>query len=97
MAVGVLLEIPGMTQDQYDAVAMRLGWAQPHPPLPPGLLIHTSGPTERGWRIFDVWDSEESFRRFSSVAVPRALQGLNIPQYTPQVFQLHHMLGPSTG
>ena len=33
-------------------------------PLPDGLLLHAAGPTEEGFRIIGVWDSEEAWQRF---------------------------------
>ena len=29
-----------------------------------GLVAHVSGPTAAGWRIIDVWESEEEYHRF---------------------------------
>jgi len=29
-----------------------------------GLVAHVSGPTTGGWRIIDVWESEEEYHRF---------------------------------
>ena len=31
---------------------------------PAGLIIHTAGPTESGWRVVDVWESEETMNAF---------------------------------
>jgi len=32
--------------------------------LPEGLIIHTAGPSEDGWYVYDVWESREAFERF---------------------------------
>ena len=56
MAVVTLLEFPGMTQDQYT----RVGTLLP-PGAPEGILYHTCGPVRDGWRIVDVWESQEAF------------------------------------
>jgi hypothetical protein len=34
--------------------------------LPPGLILHVAGPTDEGFRIIDVWESEASWQRFRS-------------------------------
>jgi hypothetical protein len=33
---------------------------------PPGLILHVAGPTDEGFRIIDVWESEEAWRRFEA-------------------------------
>jgi hypothetical protein len=33
--------------------------------LPPGAPSHVAGPTPRGWREVDVWESEQAFERFA--------------------------------
>ena len=32
---------------------------------PSGLILHAAGPTDEGFRIIDVWESEEAWRRFA--------------------------------
>jgi hypothetical protein len=66
MAVGILQMIPGGTKEQYDQVNQEL-FGQPTPPLdqlPEGLIMHSAGPAEGGWYIYDVWESKEDFERF---------------------------------
>ena len=31
---------------------------------PNGLLLHVAGPTDEGFRIIEVWESEDAWRRF---------------------------------
>ena len=66
MAIGIVHEIPGGTQDDYDKIAKALGqdsfdslsdW-----PVE-GILCHIAGPYDGGWRVVDVWESEEASRR----------------------------------
>jgi hypothetical protein len=64
---GVLQEMPGVREDEYRQVEKHLG-----PDRPPGLLAHVAGPAESGWRIINVWESEEAFRRFQSERLIRA-------------------------
>jgi len=60
MAVVVMQEIKGMTQQQYDQVtAMMEG------KLPPGALVHTASVMEGGMRIIDVWESQAAFEKFA--------------------------------
>jgi hypothetical protein len=32
---------------------------------PPGLLLHVAGPTDEGFRIIEIWESEVTWQRFS--------------------------------
>jgi hypothetical protein len=93
-AVAVFIDIPTMTREQYDAIIARLGWDRAGVALPEGLVVHAAGPTDGGWRIVDIWASEDSFRNFSSGAIRNAVEGLGIPAYTPEVIPLHHVARP---
>lgn len=33
-------------------------------PIPAGLIVHAAGPTEEGFRVVGVWESEEAWRSF---------------------------------
>lgn len=64
---GVVQDMPAVNDAEYHLVEKHLG-----PNRPPGLISHVSGPTENGWRIINVWESEEDFRRFQSQRLLRA-------------------------
>ena len=66
MAVGMLMMIPGGTKEQYDQVNTEMfGQAAPAlDQLPDGLIMHSAGPAEGGWYIYDVWESKEACERF---------------------------------
>lgn len=67
MPFGVLQDMPGVSEAEYKLVEAHLG-----PDRPPGLLAHVAGPTDEGWRVVNVWESEEAFRRFQSERLIRA-------------------------
>jgi hypothetical protein len=67
MTYGVMQEMPGISEREYHQVEQHLG-----PDRPPGLLAHAAGPTETGWRIIDVWESEAAFRTFVSERLLKA-------------------------
>ena len=94
MAIGVLHEIPGGTAEQYEEVVQRLsdgrGLNSPTDWPVEGLLVHTAGPTDSGWRVVDVWESEEAFRAFGDVLVP-VLQEVGLGG-APDVFELHNFV-----
>lgn len=33
-------------------------------PAPEGLILHAAGPTDEGFRIIEVWESEDAWERF---------------------------------
>lgn len=63
MAWAHFVTYPGGTEAQYRAVKDELGSAHTDAP---GRLFLTAGASERGWQIFMVWDSPESFQRWAS-------------------------------
>jgi hypothetical protein len=52
MAVAMLLEWPGVTLEQYDAVVRDLDLGGK---AGPGGIFHVAGPGEGGLRVVDVW------------------------------------------
>jgi hypothetical protein len=92
MTIGVLIDIPGCTAQQYDQVVAAIGLAPPHPTRPPGLLSHVGGATPAGWRIFDVWESREDYERFAREHVAPALVAASIPPFQPHVTELHNVV-----
>jgi hypothetical protein len=75
MAYGVVHHFPGGTQEQYDASIAAV-----HPSLtelPEGQIFHAAGPSEGGWTIMAVHDSQESWERFrDGVLIPRMEAGI---------------------
>jgi len=94
MPIGALFEADGFTERQYDAVLERvresLGEAGPE-----GCLVHVAGPTEGGWRVIEVWESEEAQRRFQEDVLDAAFAGAGAPRVTPRPFPVHVILPPA--
>jgi hypothetical protein len=83
---------PTLTQEKYDQVIRRLtdgknrmesvsDW-----PVE-GLLVHVAGQSEQGFRVLDVWESEDALNRFGEVLRP-ILQEVGIDDQ-PQVYPTH--------
>ncbi len=64
MAIAQVHELRGWTKEGYDQAMRMLNLPGP----PPGSLVHMSGPMEGGWRIVEVWESEEAATSFYSSA-----------------------------
>jgi hypothetical protein len=93
MAIGLMVEVPGGTQAQYDAVIARMD-LQNNPPE--GCLVHMAGPGEGGWRVVDVWESQEHFDRFQSERLGAALQAENMPEPRVTSFPIHALFALGT-
>jgi hypothetical protein len=94
----MLLDAPEGTRELYETLTERaFGTLQPTVP-PEGLILHAAGPLpEGGWRIFDVWESEEAFWRFfDERMLPAARElGQDPPASRPEFFAIHNLIGPA--
>ena len=90
MAVITILEFPGVTREVYERVGASLAAA------PRGILYHACGPTDGGWRIFGIWETQAAFDRFTDdVYIPAMrAQGGSRPSRR-EVTQAYHA-GPVT-
>jgi hypothetical protein len=52
-----------------------------------GLLAHAAGDGESGFRVVDVWESEEAFGRFGATLVPM-LRNMGV-EGDPEVYPAH--------
>jgi hypothetical protein len=71
MAVVVVNEVEGGSQEFYDQVNPKV---MPGGELPDGCRLHIAGPSERGWRVITVWESEEDFQQFRNEKLIPALR-----------------------
>ena len=71
MSIIVVAEIPGGTAEQDDAMLKELN-IESDPPQ--GSRFRVAGPTEGGWRIISVWDSQEAFDTFRRERLEPALK-----------------------
>ena len=92
MSVLMLLEMPGATTEQYEQVIGRLtdgksrmeslsDWPAD------GILAHAAGQGQNGFRVVDVWESEDAFRRFGVTLVP-ILEELGV-DVQPEVYEAY--------
>ena len=92
MHVMVVHHTPTLTRERYEAVVSGLTGGKPQLESPDdvptgGLLVHVAAETDRGFMVFDVFESQEAFDRFRAVASPIATEaGIEEP---PQSFPVH--------
>ncbi len=73
MAVVVVFE--GLSSEQYEESVVRLTGGRDRLESAAdwpvgGLLAHIAGDSPRGFRVVDVWESEEAFGRFAETLGP---------------------------
>jgi heme-degrading monooxygenase HmoA len=61
MAVVIVNEIEGGNEELYEQVNAKV---MQDGTLPDGCQLHIAGPTEKGWRVITVWDSDDQFQQF---------------------------------
>jgi hypothetical protein len=89
MAIALMFENRSVTQEQYDALRAKLDVDHPDR-MPEGAILHIAGPhPDGGWRVFEVWESEEAARKFIAERLEPifAASGRELAQ--PEVWQLH--------
>jgi hypothetical protein len=63
MAVVMIMEWPGVTPDQYEAVRKLVNWEGDQPS---GGMLHVAAFSESGLRVTDIWESAEQFQEFAN-------------------------------
>jgi len=65
MAVAFVFQSGQVDQVGYAGLMKAIGRESLSAPVAPGLVAHLAGPTpEGGWRVVDVWESEEAANAF---------------------------------
>ena len=92
MPIIAVVEGAGLTRELYEESVRRLTGGKGRLDSPadwpvPGLLAHAAGQGAKGWRVVDVWESEEAFRRFGEKLAP-VLKAVGV-EATPEVYPAH--------
>jgi hypothetical protein len=91
MAIAQIIEIPGGSKEKYEEVIREVGLTGSQ--LAPGQLVHFAGPMEGGgWRIVNVWESQEASDKFEEKLIP-ARRKAGLPDVVPpqKVFPVHRL------
>lgn len=86
MAVAMVVENPHGSQEIYERLRELMGLEAPF-----GGTCHLAGPRpEGGWRVIEVFESEEDARRFIQERLLPAAEAIGAePPPPPQFWQLH--------
>jgi hypothetical protein len=90
--VPVVAVFQGLTQEQYEKSVDKVSGGKSRMESPSdwpveGLLAHIAGQGETGFRVVDVWESEEAFNRFGETLLP-ILKEIGI-EGRPEVYPAH--------
>ena len=87
----VVLIVEGAEQGMYEASIRRLmGKEQAESPADwpvEGLLAHIAGQGTNGFRVVDVWESQEALDRFAEKLVP-VLEEIGMQSH-PEIYPAH--------
>jgi hypothetical protein len=88
----VVFQATSLTQERYEESVRRLTDGKDRLESPAdwpveGLLVHVAGQGESGFRVVDVWESEDSFRRFGETLMP-ILQEIGV-EGQPEIYPTH--------
>jgi quinol monooxygenase YgiN len=89
MAIGFIFNNPGQTQEQYDAAVEQLNLAES---LPEGWIFHAAGPTEGGWRVVEVWESQEAADAYFQERLGQVLQNVGVSLDKPDSFRVYNVI-----
>jgi len=92
MTVVTTIDVYDMPKSEYRAVLDRMGVeARPEP----GIYLHVTAQTDFGYRIIEIWDSQDGFEEFAQRRMVPALEQLGIDRKTEiTVKPLHNLFAP---
>jgi hypothetical protein len=74
VAIAMMVDNPEGSQEIYEKIRAQLGLEKPA-----GGIFHVAGPSPNGgWRVIEVWESEEEAQRFLEERFFPALQSLGL-------------------
>jgi hypothetical protein len=80
VAIAMMVDNPAGSQEVYDRIRAELGLEKPA-----GGIFHVAGPSPNGgWRVIEVWESEEAAERFFSERFEPALKTLGLMGRPPR-------------
>ena len=70
------------TWEQYEHFAAALGEG-----VPAGLILHVAGPTDEGFRIIAIWESEQAWTDFQAERLAPAIAAVGGPARPEPTFR----------
>ena len=90
----------GLTKENYEETVRRVSGGKSRLESPAdwpveGLLVHTAGEAKGGFRVVDVWESEEAARRFGETLDP-ILREVGV-EAEPEMYPAHTFVTAMAG
>ena len=90
MAFARMYNNPNLKKEQYDGMIAKMGIGNEN--IPGGAVLHFAGETsDGGWRVIEVWESEEQARAWDDKLEP-ALVAAGIKRPVPDIWQVHNLI-----
>jgi hypothetical protein len=91
MAIMIVHQGADWNQELYDQTMERV---IPDPSNPPdGLVAHFGAPGDAGgWRVCDIWESQEQWDSFREETLIPAVQEMQAPPFDSEITELHNKI-----
>jgi hypothetical protein len=82
----MLIDNPSGSQEIYEQLRERMGLDKPA-----GGIFHVAGPSPNGgWRVIEIWESEEDAKRFLAERLGPAAEAVGTPlPPPPELWPVH--------
>jgi hypothetical protein len=95
MPIVAVFQSPSLTKERYEETVRRITGGKTKLTSPSdwpveGLLVHAAGQGENGFRVVDVWATEEAFQRFGEKLIP-VLKSVGV-EGQPEVYPAHTLV-----
>jgi hypothetical protein len=91
MTIAMLVDNPLGSEEVYEKVRAQIGLDRPA-----GGVLHVAGPSPNGgWRVLELWESEEEAFRFFNERLGQALKAAGAfpdPPARPQFWPVHNCM-----
>jgi hypothetical protein len=89
MAVAMLIDNPNGSQEIYERLRERMGLDGPA-----GGILHVAGRSPNGgWRVIEIWESEEDAKRFLAERLRPATETVGTPlPPPPELWPVHNYM-----
>jgi hypothetical protein len=91
MAFVRMFDNPQGTQEQYDRASQALGIDESN--MPDGGVLHVAGPSPTGgWRVVEIWESEDQARKFDEETLLPLLEQVGVERPEPETWDVHALV-----
>jgi len=92
LSVVLIHQGPTLSREKYEEVVRTLTGGKSRLESPTdwpveGLLVHVAGDSPQGFRVVDVWQSEDACKRFGEVLSP-ILKDVGVEEQ-PELYEAH--------